>query len=91
MASANSTTPLSLSTDGTEYCSVFCPDQKRPDQCPSAGHSDRLVAFVQVALTAVDRALNSADCPDVKHLLECARLNLSGAHGLIQTDRRFAA
>ena len=54
-------------------------------------HSDVLIAFLKVALSASERALRAADCPDVAHLVERARFNLSAAHDLVQTDRRFAA
>ena len=54
-------------------------------------HSDLLVAFLKVALTASDRALLATDCPDVRSLVECAQFNLAAAHDLIQTDRSWAA
>ena len=54
-------------------------------------HSDLLVAFLKVALTASDRALLAADCPDVRSLVECAQSNLAAAYDLVQTDRSWAA
>ncbi len=82
MASANSTTPLSPST---HYANTT------PDPRPSAGHSDLLVAFLKVGLSASGRALLAADCPDVVHLVGVAHENLLAAHDLIQTDRELAA
>ena len=82
MASANSTTTLSPST--------LHADQS-PGERPSAGHSDRLVAFLKVGLSASGRALIAADCPDVTHLVQVAHRNLLAAHDLIQTDREWAA
>ena len=58
---------------------------------PPAGHSDLLVAFLKVSLTAVGRAAKATDCPDVRHLVEQARWNLASAYDLIQTDRAWVA
>ncbi len=82
MASANSTTTLSPSNLHTD---------QNPDERPNAGHSDLLVAFLKVGLSASGRALLAADCPDVRHLVEHAHENLLAAHDLIQTDREWAA
>ncbi len=82
MASANSTTTLSPSTLHTD---------QGPGERPSAGHSDLLVAFLKVALTASGRALLAAECPDVVHLVGVAHENLLAAYDLIQTDREWAA
>ena len=66
---------------------------------PSADHTnhraeqrtDLLLAYLQVARTAADRAQRTARCPDVLHLVECAQGNLAAAHDLLRTDREWAA
>jgi hypothetical protein len=62
--------------------------QRKPHGPP---HSHLLTAYLQVARTASERALSSADCPDVQHLLQLAHEHLENAHLLVETDRRFAA
>ncbi len=58
---------------------------------PSSPHSHLLTAYLKVALTASDRALLAADCPDVVHLVQIAHEHLLAAHDLVETDLELAA
>ena len=101
MATANSTTPLfpSLPPTSAPLTQAPQPAQPRPLAIPAlaprlgppAGHSDHLVAFLKVSLTAVGRAYKAANCPDVRHLVDQARWNLAAAHDLVQSDRAWVA
>ncbi len=57
----------------------------------SSPHSHLLTAYLKVALTASERALLAASCPDVVHLVQTAHENLLAAHDLVETDRKLAA
>ena len=104
MANANSTTPLFPAPPETPGKPPQAPKPAQPQAPrpltipgppprlgPPAGHSDLLVAFLKVSLTAVGRAAKHVNCPDVRHLVEQARWNLASAHDLIQTDRAWVA
>ncbi len=58
---------------------------------PSSPHSHLLTAYLKVALTASERALSAAECPDVVHLVQIAHEHLLAAHDLVETDRSWAA
>ena len=104
MANANSTTPLFPTLPQVPDKPAQAPKPAQPQAPrpltipgppprlgPTAGHSDLLVCFLKVSLTAVGRASKHADCPDVRQLVEQARWNLASAYDLIQTDRAWVA
>ena len=101
MANHNSTTPLFPAPSETPGKPPQAPQPQAPRPLtipgppprlgPPAGHSDLLVAFLKVSLTAVGRAAKATNCPDVRHLVEQARWNLASAYDLIQTDRAWVA
>ena len=104
MANANSTTPLFPTLPQVPDKPAQAPKPAQPQAPrpltipgpsprlgPPAGHSDLLVCFLKVSLTAVGRAARHTNCPDVRHLVEQGRWNLASAYDLIQTDRAWVA
>ena len=61
----------------------------QPSQ-PHGPDAHLLLAYLQVATTAADKARRVLErpgaCPDLRHQVRCAQDCLAAAHGLLRTD-----